>query len=216
VSADNPYRSPSEAALSAAPPRASLDFTAHPLVVQYTGTFEDLVELNVLVHSAAGGDTRRYVRIVIYISLSLLIGFSYGPQVEALLASIGLGDISAGLAVAVVGAALVVADWLLAPILWRWLLQWSLPRSYGETELRRRMGPVRVTIDAATITEEIPHSLSRTDWCAVERIEARPEYCFLFLSQLRAHIVPRRAFDRDEEFEAFCEQAKAHLARVRM
>lgn len=62
--------------------------------------------------------------------------------------------------------------------------------------------------------EEIVHQSGatpiQTNWAAVRKIEATKNHLFLWVPSNKILIVPRRAFDSDEEFARFCDLARRH------
>ena len=69
-----------------------------------------------------------------------------------------------------------------------------------------------------SFTEETPYNKTEQKWTIVQKLARTRSYIFIYVAQYSAHIVPRRAFRDDAEWDAFYEYCRqrtqaAHIAR---
>ncbi len=71
-------------------------------------------------------------------------------------------------------------------------------------------GAQSYAITPAALRISSPKGVSDVRWTAFVDIKRTSDRLFAFMNQRQAYIVPRRAFDSDEEFEAFIVAARDH------
>lgn len=64
--------------------------------------------------------------------------------------------------------------------------------------------PSTVTLSNEELRVEFASTAVTNRWAGVSRVENTPSHLFLFTQPADGFIVPRRAFNSDEEFEQFC------------
>lgn len=75
--------------------------------------------------------------------------------------------------------------------------------------------PSTVTLSDQDFRVEFGSTSTTTRWDGVPRVENTPTHLFLFIQPKDGFIVPRRAFDSDEEFARFCDLARRHQEAAR-
>jgi len=57
-------------------------------------------------------------------------------------------------------------------------------------------------------TEETPYSKTEQKWTIVQKLARTKSYIFIYVAQYASHVVPRRAFRDDAEWNAFYEYCR--------
>ncbi len=73
-----------------------------------------------------------------------------------------------------------------------------------------------ITVGAAFFVEETPYNRTEYNWLAVQKLARTKRYLFIYISQNAAHVIPRRAFASDADWQAFyavCQQATEPLVK---
>ena len=70
--------------------------------------------------------------------------------------------------------------------------------------------PNTVTLATSDIRSECGPTTTTVRWQGISRVANTPQHLFIFTQPKNAFIVPRRAFDSDEEFARFADFARAH------
>lgn len=66
-----------------------------------------------------------------------------------------------------------------------------------------------VTLSEEGLTEETAYNVTLQKWKGVQRLLRTREYLFIYVSDLMAHVIPRKAFGSahdDDVFYAFCQE----------
>ena len=101
--------------------------------------------------------------------------------------------------------------WLLAyPVYYPWVIKRNARKIYSEKESKGVLGKHSIAIRADGVTERSAVGESRTGWEGIERIAADGQYVYLYIGPLQAHVIPKRAFQNDEEVEAFLQLAQTY------
>jgi hypothetical protein len=72
------------------------------------------------------------------------------------------------------------------------------------------VGPRRVTISPEAFRCEGPYTDERVRWPAIERIAVSNQALYLYVAANNGHVVPRRAFEDDGEFDSFVTLARRY------
>lgn len=109
------------------------------------------------------------------------------------------------------GEALRTADWWLpllvgAIVLFLWFVFCPLI-GFWRTKRMDALGPNRYSFESNIIRVETPRIESLVKWSAVKRIVVSRDRLFLFIRPGVAFIIPRRAFNSDEGFQAWIDRA---------
>jgi hypothetical protein len=62
-----------------------------------------------------------------------------------------------------------------------------------------------ITLSDQSFTEEPPYKMTEQKWTIVQKLARTNNYVFIYVAQYMAHVVPRRAFRDDAEWNAFYE-----------
>jgi len=99
------------------------------------------------------------------------------------------------------------------------LLQWALERWLLRRFLRQMLkderpgrgalGRHRVVLSDYGVTESTSVNETRTAWAGVDRVEQSQDHVFIYITPASAHVIPKRAFSRPEEAEAFYQLARS-------
>jgi hypothetical protein len=85
-------------------------------------------------------------------------------------------------------------------------------RSLSNTgRFRDMLGETQMTVDAQRITIENPKGHGRADWVNVQQIAEAKEHVFIIFGPMQAFVIPKRAFDTEDDAAAFVLQAREWL-----
>jgi YcxB-like protein len=75
-----------------------------------------------------------------------------------------------------------------------------------------------IVLAEESFTEETPYKKTEQKWTIVQKLARTKSYILIYVAQHSAHIVPRRAFRDDAEWDAFYEYCRqrtqaAHISR---
>jgi hypothetical protein len=65
-----------------------------------------------------------------------------------------------------------------------------------------------IILGEAGFTEETPYNKTEQKWTIVQKLARTRSYIFIYVAQYVAHVVPRRAFRDDAEWDAFYEYCR--------
>lgn len=71
----------------------------------------------------------------------------------------------------------------------------------------------RITLKEEGFREETPFNTTEHTWAAVQRLRRSRNYIFLYIAAHLAHVIPRRAFSTEEEWNAFYAFCRSKVAR---
>ena len=89
-------------------------------------------------------------------------------------------------------------------------------RHYANPANARHFGPRRLGISPDGVNVVSETSRIFESWAAVLKITATDEHAFLYDASNRAHVVPRRAFIDQADFERFVELARRYFEESRL
>jgi hypothetical protein len=99
------------------------------------------------------------------------------------------------------------------PLLWWPLLSW-LVRAFAKGRGTRGMlGPITLILTEETLTDITETTRSEVKWKNIKGVDVAANHTFIFVTGLLAAIVPRRGFEREEDYEAVSKFAVAHAPR---
>lgn len=193
-STENPYSAPAAGFdRPGARPPAHQDAAKS---VAYEFTAEDFSRYNIFVHEKRG--TGRGVRVALaIITLAFLVIFSLGAEYDLVTFISQLPFLL-----------VMVLAVLFYPRYIRWVIKRSAQRLVAGGPNRFLFGKKRVTIAPEELTESGDFSDLHLRWQVVQAIDKNEDYVFIFLSNVHAIIVPRRAFYSAGEFADFYESAR--------
>jgi hypothetical protein len=87
---------------------------------------------------------------------------------------------------------------------------WVIGRMAGRNDLMRKQV---MTVADDCFRAESSRGKTEVRWSAVPKIRETEGRLFVYLTRHQAFIVPRRAFETSEDFEAFAQAAKHHWAQ---
>jgi hypothetical protein len=70
-----------------------------------------------------------------------------------------------------------------------------------------------IVLGGESFTEESPYNKTEQKWTSVQKLARTKSYIFIYVAQYMAHVVPRRAFRDDAEWDAFYEYCR-HRTRA--
>jgi hypothetical protein len=173
--------------------------------VEYSLELEDLLAFNDYrnAHSPTFGRQQLTVRLAVpimlaglWVLLSGIVGGFVGPSVWIIL----------GLLIGLVGAVFVFSY----PALLRRRIRRLVQRLYMEGQNRGLFTRRRMTITPETVTDATEVSVTTMKWVAVERIVVDQRHAFFYTSAASAFILPKAAFETEEEFQEFVETAQGY------
>jgi hypothetical protein len=65
-----------------------------------------------------------------------------------------------------------------------------------------------ITLAEQSFTEETAYNKTEQKWSIVQKLARTRSYVFIYVAQYMAHVVPRRAFREDSEWDAFYEYCR--------
>lgn len=158
---------------------------ALPMTVQYRNSMSDLLWFNAYTIPRIRGMQ------VITLVIVLVFGYLFASTLRPLRAPVPTKW--AVFTVLMIGALLFVA---VTTILFT--LVSSYPR-YGRTVREEHT----ISLTENGIVEEGIHSRHTIAWAGVLRVRRTPRAVLIYLTETGAHIIPRRAFDNDADFDRF-------------
>jgi hypothetical protein len=172
--------------------------------VQYEMTPEDFVAFNAY-HQKNSPELRRRLNISrIAIPLVMLLAFLAMPLIK-----LDQGE-------SYVEKLLELKWFFLAPVIlyfytpfaWRRRNAKLIRNMLREGSTKALLGDCTITISDDGIASVRKSSSSSVGWDVVDRIVENDQYGFIYLSSLSAVLIPRRAFQRDEDYESFMQHAR--------
>lgn len=104
------------------------------------------------------------------------------------------------------GVAILLVFFALFPRRVERLIRIHTERSYADGSNKGLLGQHRLTVLKDWLIEQSKWREQRTHWRAVERVERTRTHLFIYVSGFTAIVIPRRAFDDDGDWAAFCAQ----------
>jgi hypothetical protein len=166
--------------------------------VSYTTTVDDYVTFS--LHMWRKSKVLRGSYLVSWLWLPLLALF--GAVVCAL---IDLGDVAVA---CVAGAVLYAAIY---PAYYRSRLQNHVRLFAKELGLQGVIGPIHLILSDESLMEITERTRSEAKWRDMEGIEEMDGYTFIMVTGLTAAIVPRHAFEREDDYYAVRDFARARI-----
>jgi hypothetical protein len=71
-------------------------------------------------------------------------------------------------------------------------------------------GKQRMTLSAQAFSNAKESAVRASEWAALEKIEVLKDHAFFYVSKNRVHLLPRRAFAREHEFDVFVATARLY------
>ena len=71
-----------------------------------------------------------------------------------------------------------------------------------------------ITLKEEGFLEETPFNTTEHTWAAVQRLRRSRNYIFLYIAAQLAHVIPRRAFSTEEEWNAFYAFCRAKTSKA--
>jgi hypothetical protein len=71
-----------------------------------------------------------------------------------------------------------------------------------------------IALGEASVTEETVYNKTEQKWAIVQKLVRTRKYVFIYISQHASHVVPRRAFRNDEEWDAFYEFCRERTGKA--
>jgi hypothetical protein len=168
--------------------------------IQYNVTMKNLVDFNLyhVKHS-------KYFKVR-FAMLMLLMPAIMGAFVLTMLAMGGL-DLFSG-----VIAAFASVSWLfIYPGLFRKGLAKSVSRMFAEGKNSEVLTLHTLSIDNGKLIEETVHSKSELEMSSIERIVETPEYVFIYLSAVTAHVIPRKEIKDSRLLDEFVAELRKEI-----
>lgn len=95
----------------------------------------------------------------------------------------------------------------------RWLIRRTILQLLADEKPGKgHLGRHRIAVGEQGLVESTAVGESRTSWSGVDRVEEDPHYIFIYTSPAAAHVIPKRAFGRPEEADAFYHFSRARKA----
>jgi len=104
----------------------------------------------------------------------------------------------------------------LHPRRWRQNVAQLRERIARDMKKNKLLGKRRVLLTAEEIREVNPLQEVSAPWPKVLKVERVEERLYVYLSPIAAIIVPQKAFEKPEEFEAFAEKAEGYFSAARV
>jgi hypothetical protein len=90
-----------------------------------------------------------------------------------------------------------------------------LAYSYALRRVGTQAGPARLAISPEGLTEAVGSQVWKAGWQEITRIEVTQRNAFFHCVPAAAHVLPRRAFATDQQFDDFVETARGHWEAAR-
>ncbi|AFM24024.1 YcxB family protein [Desulfomonile tiedjei] len=166
------------------------------MIIECENTEDDILAFNYyhFEHSPAARRDQYLMRYVIPITASVVLTLISGFYELVLWSTVfWLG---------------VLLVWiLLFPKLYWWVLERQLRSFLREGQNRMMIGKRVFSLEADSVVETTESGQSKTKWNAVEKIVKNEDCIFIYNSSVTAYVVPRRAFESEDEFNRFFETA---------
>jgi hypothetical protein len=97
----------------------------------------------------------------------------------------------------------------------RVLLRRSVNRLLAQgNNTRRFLGPRHLTLAPEGLKAADGDSASFHDWAGIERLVVTDDYFFIFISTITGHVIPRRVFADEDDFQEFVRMARQYHERA--
>src|SRR4051794_2871709 len=96
---------------------------------------------------------------------------------------------------------------LLTPAVFRWSIDRSARRLYGEGSNKGMVGPHELELTADSLEESTPYGQQRAALKSIERVASSDKYSFIYLNAVMAHVVPHDAV-QEGDAKAFIDAVK--------
>ncbi len=176
--------------------------------VDFSIELEDIVAFNIYHYTRSALGRRQFYRRWLLIGISVVLalaGVCYLFSVRGLLPSL-----SPALIISVVAAVAYVGAY-------PWIYAWRLRRSSEAVIQGGRnlavFGPRRMTLTSQFVMHSSPFTQSAVRWIAVEKVDPQAVALYIYVSSNAAHIIPRRAFASDDDFQTFVHTAQEFHSR---
>jgi hypothetical protein len=84
----------------------------------------------------------------------------------------------------------------------------SVVLSLGSRKNKTILTEHTIILAEESFTEETPYNKTEQKWTIVQKLARTKSYIFIYVAQYMAHVVPRRAFRDDAEWDAFYEYCR--------
>ena len=164
--------------------------------IEYDILLEDILALNLYHHQQSPSARRNRMLL------------QYGPPVIPVIVFLFQAFVS--------GASMVASlPWLFFAGIWVIFVPFSLRRSMKKRVARMVLedqdggvtGRHKFTLASDAVTDKTGSGKTKTKWRDVWKLVATNYYLYVYISDTSAHIVPKRAFDSEEEFREFVDTA---------
>jgi len=202
----NPYESPAAEKPDLV---AEMVIDDHGLHVEFELTVEELLAYNDFyqARSRAARDTFRRawaIRAVLYFCVGAIACFYFQRFA-----------VDYALALSAVIVIVLVIAWFYYPFQYRRAIRRMMQRHYSEDNSEAVFGRRRASLTPAYFVISRRDSQTITRWQGVIEVCIQPSAIYVFVSSMQAHIIPRRAFADDSQFERFAQTAKDYHSRSR-
>lgn len=115
----------------------------------------------------------------------------------------------------VMGFLLFSTLWLLNCFFWKWFFSSIvMKRILKEGRNRSVLGRHEIVLEESKLIERTSLNKMHNAWSGIERVLENDRHIFIYLSGSQAHVIPKRAFESQEEARTFFETAKAYHGRA--
>jgi hypothetical protein len=97
--------------------------------------------------------------------------------------------------------------YLLQPFFLRWLNTRQVRKTYSSEKNMALLGPHEIKITSGALVEKTSAGEIQTDYDLINRIDADDSYLFVYTTNARIHIVPKKTV-RSGDFDAFVTELK--------
>ncbi|MCE9527219.1 MAG: YcxB family protein [Planctomycetales bacterium] len=203
----NPYHpSQIDSALRQDPPVLAQLVGGEGLTVEYQLVPHDVVQFVIFHHQTSPANRWRVFRAIAIVSTVLLLVFG-------LVARQAMRNRELWPAVAFVG--LFGISFIVAyPYIYRRQLQSIATRMYSEGKNLILFGQTRMSISPDFLNYATPYSQSLIRWIALEKVATSVDAAYFYITSANAHVVPRRAFASDTDFQTFVHTAQDFYSRA--
>lgn len=80
------------------------------------------------------------------------------------------------------------------------------------TKARGDIGKQLIEVDDVYFSETTAGTQTKTKWIGIDKLFKSKRYIYVMISGFRAHIIPKRSFENDAQFESFWQLINKHYA----
>jgi hypothetical protein len=166
--------------------------------IRYADTLDDLVAFSDF-HAAHSTTVKQNIRLTRWTSAVLVIALTFAALTFVTDDSMAL---SAKVFGALVGG---VFMFVVVPHLTRWNLRVQMRKILREGRNKSVVGEHELEILDEGLLERTEYNETKSSWAGIERVVSTPQYTFIYITSVSAHVIPRESVS-EGDYDAFIQE----------